>query len=177
MKKKTDKNTRWITTITVLSFVISLILSLISQLVIPNTFLLVNILLVLLFIFLGIIFDIIGLAVTTADPKSFHSMATQKVKGSKQAIKLINNKTKVSSFCNDVIGDICGVISGSCGLTISLKISEIFNFNNIIVTLLVTSIISALTIGGKAVGKKVAVNKSNEIVYRVTKFLTLFSKK
>ena len=106
-KKKNKKpNTKWLLTITTISFLISFCLSAISELIIPNTFIGISIFLVLIFILIGVIFDIIGLAVATADEKIFHSMATKKVKGAKKAINLINQKDKVSSFLNDVIGDI-----------------------------------------------------------------------
>ncbi len=172
--KKTDQ--KWVLIITTIAFSISFLLSLVSELIIPNASIIISIILVLIFIALGIIFDIIGVAVTTADNKVFHSMASQKIKGSKKAIKLINKKDKVSSFCNDVIGDICGVISGSCGLSIALKLSSILNINALIITLITTSIISALTIGGKAMGKSFAVNNSNEIIYEFSKILSIISK-
>ena len=173
-KEKTDK--RWVFIITVLSFVISFIMALISELVIPNAFIAVSIFLVLIFIGIGILFDAIGLAVATAEEKIFHSMATKNVKGAKQAINLINNKDKVSSFLNDVIGDICGVISGSCGLAISIKYSDIFGTNAILTTIIITSIISALTIGGKAFCKSIGINNCNEIVFEFAKIIAPFSK-
>lgn len=177
MKKLEKKsNFKWIMLITMLAFVISFVLSLIAELIIPNTFIVINIILVLLFILLGVIFDIIGVAVTTADDKMFHSMASRKISGVKTSINFINNKEKVSSFCNDVIGDICGVLSGSAGLAIAIKLSDALNINVLICTVLMTSIISALTIGGKAMGKKIAVNNSNSIVYSVTKIINLFKK-
>lgn len=172
--KKTEIN--WIITISIISFVISFLLSLVAELIIPVSHIFINILLVFIFIFLGIIFDIIGVAVTTANEKTFHSMAAQKVKGAKSAIKSINKKDKMSSFCNDVIGDICGVISGSCGLTIAIKISEALDVNVLLVTLLITSIISALTIGGKAIGKSFAVNNSDKILFSFSKIITIFQK-
>ena len=173
-KQKGDK--KWIFIITITAFVISFLLSLLSELIIPNTFLLVNILLVILFIFLGIIFDIVGVSITTADDKVFHSMASKGVKGAKKAITFIKNKEKVSSFCNDVIGDICGVISGSCGLTIAIKLSSVFNINTLWTTVCVTSLISAFTIGGKAIGKTIAVNNSNSVVFKFAKIISLFNK-
>ena len=177
-KKKSQKtDTKWLLTITMISFIISFCLSLISELIIPNTFIAVSIFLVLMFIFIGVIFDAIGLSVATADDKIFHSMATKKVNGAKQAIKLINQKDKVSSFLNDVIGDICGVVSGSCGLAISIKLASIIGMNQVLVTIITTSIISALTIGGKAFGKTIAINISNEILFEFSKFLSIFSKK
>ena len=175
-KKKNKKpNTKWLLTITTISFLISFCLSAISELIIPNTFIGISIFLVLIFILIGVIFDIIGLAVATADEKIFHSMATKKVKGAKKAINLINQKDKVSSFLNDVIGDICG-ISGSCGLAISIKLAPIIGINKVLTTIIITSIISALTIGGKAFGKTIAINKCNEIVFEFSKLLSIFSK-
>ncbi|MGM9878992.1 MAG: hypothetical protein ACI31R_03095 [Bacilli bacterium] len=175
-KKNKEADTKWLLTITIISFIISFCLSLISELIIPNTFIAVSIFLVLMFIFIGVIFDAIGLSVATADDKIFHSMATKKVNGAKQAIKLINQKDKVSSFLNDVIGDICGVVSGSCGLAISIKLATLIGINTVIVTIITTSIISALTIGGKAFGKTIAINNANEILFEFSKFLSVFQR-
>lgn len=175
-KKHEKSDKKWIFKITILAFFISLIMSLISELIIPNTFIMVAVFLVLIFISIGIIFDIIGLSVQIADPKIFHSMATKKVKGAKKTISLIKNKDKVSSILNDVVGDICGVISGSCGLAISISLSNTFDFNKLVTTIIVTSIISALTIGGKAFGKTIAINNANEIIFDFAKALNIFSK-
>lgn len=165
--KKADK--KWIIIVSTSALLISALLSLLSELILPNTFIVINIVLVILFIALGIVFDIIGVAITTAEEKMFHAMATKKIKGAKRAIKLIKNKEKASSFCNDVIGDICGVVSGSCGITIAVKMASLLEINVLIPTIIVTSLISALTIGGKAIGKTFAVNNSNEIVFTITK--------
>ena len=174
--KNEKRDKKWIITVSALSFVISLIMSLISEMIIPNAVISMSIFLVLIFIFIGIIFDIIGLATSTADPKIFHSMATKKVKGSKKAIELIKNKDKVSSLLNDVIGDICGVVSGSCGLAISITLANMLNTNKILTTIIITSIISSLTIGGKAFGKTIAINNANEIVFEFAKILNIFFK-
>ena len=177
MKNKKEKekkgHIKWTITITALSFLISVIFSLISELVIPNTFIAINIFLILIFIFLGILFDIIGLAVTTADEKVFNSMASQKIKSAKKALKLIKNKVKVSSLCNDVIGDICGIVSGGCGLSLAIKISEITNLNYLLLVVLISAVISALTIGGKAMGKIIALKNSNNIVKEISRILNI----
>ncbi len=173
-KEKPDK--KWIITVTILSFIISFIMAFISEIVIPNAVISISIFLVLVFIFIGIIFDAIGLAAQTADPKIFHSMATKKVKGSKKAIELIKNKDKVSSLLNDVIGDICGVVSGSCGLAISITLAGLLGTSKILTTIIITSIISSLTIGGKAIGKTIAINNANEIIFEFSKIVGIFSK-
>ena len=171
-KKKID--TKWVVTISIVSFFISLFFSLIGETIIPNAHVGISIILIFAFIFLGIIFDIIGIAVTVCDISVFNSMATKRVKGARLGVKLIKNAHKVSSFCNDVIGDICGVISGSTGISIAIIISEKFNANLLLVTLLVTSLIASLTIGGKALGKSYAINNSNKILYGFVKILSVF---
>ena len=174
--KKEHVDIHWIATIVLVSFIISFSLSLISQMTIPNFSLWLGIIITLIFIFLGILFDIIGVSVTAADDKVFHSMNSRKVKGANIAVKFKKNADKVSSFCCDVIGDICGIISGAAGTTITAILSTTFNFNLLFTGLVVAAIIASLTIGGKAVGKSFAINKSNIILYEFAKFISHFYK-
>jgi len=175
-KKKKKTNYRWILVITISAFIISFIFSFVSESIIQHVNLFVGVVIALLFIIIGIVFDIIGVAITTADEKPFHSMSAQKVRGANIAVSLIKNASKVSSFCNDVIGDICGIVSGSAGIFIANNIANILKTNSTITTLLVTAIIAALTIGGKAFGKGFAINSSDVILYRVSKILAVFKK-
>lgn len=182
VNKKPVKNRKlvdykWIITVTLLAFFISLIFSLFSEGVIPNANSVVAITIILLFIGIGIMFDMVGIAITVADIKTFNSMASKQVKGAKLAIKLIKNSEKASSFCNDVIGDICGIISGSAGVALANIIATNFNFNLLIVSLLITAIIAALTIGGKAMGKATAINKSTLILFRFSQVIANFYRK
>ena len=173
-KHKKNKNSNWIILITILSFVISLIFSFVAEMLLPGVNIILGIFIVIIFISIGVIFDMIGVAVATASEAPFHSMASQKVKSANAAIKMIKNASKVSSFCNDVIGDICGIISGSAGVTIALKISKYLSVNSLLMSLLITALIAAMTIGGKACGKNIALNKSNIIVYEAAKLLSFF---
>ena len=175
MKNKTDF--KWVLIVTILAFIISIIMTLFATLTLENVSLLVAILITFLFILLGIIFDIIGVAVTSGDAVAFHSMSSRKVKGGKIGVKLMKNTSKVSSVCCDVIGDVCGIVSGTSGVVIVSLIIGLTNINELFVSLLVTGLISALTIGGKALGKGFAVNKSKEIVTVVSKILAFFQKK
>ena len=84
------------------------------------------------------------------------------------------NSEKASSFCNDVIGDICGIVSGSAGVALAAILSSSNNFDMFITTLIITAIIAALTIGGKAIGKATAINKSTVILYEFSKVASLF---
>jgi len=164
----------WILKISIISFVLSLAFSFMSQSVMPKVDLWVGVFILITFIGLGIIFDMVGVAVTAASESPFHSMAARKVRGANVAVKFKKNADKVSSFCNDVIGDICGIISGSTGAILATAIAVALDADLIIVSLLITAIIAALTIGGKAMGKGIAVNKSNIILYQFSKVVSLF---
>ena len=122
IKKERNKTIRWVVTIFIVTIIISATISFASTnlLEISPTFL--KFLVLLVIIFVGIIFDIVGVAVTSADEKPFHSMAARKVPGAQECIMLLRNASRVSSICNDVIGDICGVISGSASAAIAAVI-------------------------------------------------------
>ena len=175
--KKEHINWKWIITIVILSFLISFSMSFISEMTIPNFPLWLGIIVTLLFILLGILFDIIGVSVTTADEAVFHSMNSRKVKGASVAVKFKKNAEKVSSFCCDVIGDICGIVSGAAGTTITAILATEYHYNLLITGLIVAAIIASLTIGGKAIGKSFAINKSSIILYGFAKFVSNFYRK
>ena len=175
--KKEHVDKKWIATVVIVAFLTSFTLSFISEMTIPNLSLWLGILVTLFFIFLGIFFDIIGVSVTTADEAVFHSMSSRKVKGANIAVKFKKNADKVSSFCCDVIGDVCGIISGAAGTTIAAILVSQFKFNTLFTSITVAAIIAAITIGGKAIGKSFAINKSNIVLYEFAKFISNFYKK
>ena len=175
-KNKNKINYGWICKILFLSFAISVLFSFASETALPNVNIFLAIVIALSFIFIGVSFDMVGVAVTASDEAVFHSMSANKVRGAKIAVKLKKNADKVSSFCQDVIGDVCGIVSGSTGAVISLKMMEMFGSNNLFITLIVMGVISSLTIGGKAIEKAIAINKSNEILYRFSYLLSYFIK-
>ena len=174
--KKETVDLKWILTILVISFVISFCLSFIANITIPNLNFYFGCLVTLIFILIGILFDIVGVSVTSADEAVFHSMSSRKVKGANVAVKFKKNADKVSSFCCDVIGDICGVISGAAGTTIGVILINDMHFNALLTGLIITAVISSLTIGGKAIGKSFAINKSDIILYEFAKIISNFYK-
>ncbi len=170
-KSKTARNGSWVVRVFLLSVSLSALLSFLSEIVLQETGFVIAVLVLLCFVGLGILFDIIGIAVTAADTKPFYSMAAHRTKGAKEAIWLIKNANKVSSICNDVVGDICGIVSGTTAAVIVLEIQQKFGLRALFVSILVTSLISGLTIGGKAIGKKIAMSKSKQVVYFVAKLM------
>ena len=101
MKKKKKRN-NWIIIVTILAFVISLLFSFVSQALMPKVGLILGIIILLFFITLGIVFDMIGVAVTASNEEPLHAMNSKKIKGAKKAVNFKKNADKVSSFCNDV---------------------------------------------------------------------------
>ena len=165
----------WIITTILLTFILSVTISVCTSSLLGNVAVGVAFLILLSIVLLGIIFDIFGVAVTTAAEAPFHAMASNRVRGASQGIRLIRNAEKVSNFCNDVVGDICGVISGATGSFIAGSLVTNFSFHALLTSLLVTGLISAMTVGGKALGKTLAINQCNQIVFFIGKVLALFS--
>ena len=177
--KKEHNHYRWALTAFVMAVALSGLLSLSSEAILENAGLLLALLILALFIGLGILFDIIGVAVTAADPRPFHSMAAHKEKGAKEALKLLRNADrvsaeKVSSICNDVVGDICGIVSGATGAVIVARLQKGLNLESVLISVGVTALISGATIGGKALGKPFAMNQSKRVVHLAGRFLHLF---
>ncbi len=173
--KKTKKRIPFAVRIFFLSVVVSALLSFLSNEALSGAGLLLAFGVLAAFVLLGILFDIIGTAVTAAEEKPFHSMAAHKVPGAREALKLIRKANEVSSFCNDVVGDICGIISGSTGAVIVIRLQEALNFQSVLISLAITAVVSGLTIGGKAIGKTFAINKSTKVLHMVGRLLHLFS--
>lgn len=174
ISNKKNVDLHWVLTITITAFLISMLFSFLSESIISNVGAVVSVLLLIIVILIGVMFDMIGISVTVADIKTFHSMATKRVKGASLAVKFIKNAEKLSSFCNDVIGDICGIISGALASSISVILVNKFNLNLLATTLATTGVVAALTIGGKALGKGFAINKSNVILYHFSKVVSVF---
>ena len=165
-KEEQRKTRNWVITIFFMTIAISGTISLLSDMVMESSNMAVAFVILLLIIVVGIIFDIIGMAVASADEKPFHAMAARKVPGAKESIRLLRNAERVSSICNDVVGDICGVVSGSASATIAAQVLANFEFGwPDLVSLVMSSLVAALTVGGKAIGKGFAVNSSTSIVY------------
>ena len=167
-KKERNKTIRWVVTIFLVTIVVSGAISMISDRIMAASNMLVAFLILLAIVLIGIVFDIIGVAVTSADEKPFHSMAARKVPGAQESIALLRNAERVSSICNDVVGDICGVVSGSASATIAAQILREFTFSwPQVVSLLMSALVAALTVGGKAIGKTMAMGSCTDIVHLV----------
>lgn len=169
-KKKNKRNT-WPLKVFLLAVALSAVLSFFSSTAMEGSSYVIAIVVLIVFIGLGIVFDMVGVAVTAADPRPFHSMAAHGEKGGREAVRLLSKANQVSSFCNDVVGDICGIVSGSTAAVIIVELERHFNTTTVLVSIAVMALISGITIGGKALGKTVAINDCTKVVYRVARIM------
>ena len=156
-KEKKQKNKFWLWPLIafIMAISISLVFSMLSEWALSNA---------------GIVVAVI------VNVEDFHAMAARKVKGSKQALSLVKNADRVSSVCNDVIGDVCGILSGAAGAALLANIAITSGtFLSIFVSSLVAAIIAGFTIGGKAMLKKVAIIHATSITLGFARFINFFT--
>ncbi len=174
-KKEKNKSIRWVITIFIVTMLVSGGISFASNELMAISHIAVAFVILMVIILIGIFFDIVGVAVTSADEKPFHSMAARKVPGAQEAIMLLRNAERVSSICNDVIGDICGVVSGSASASIAAQVIAGFSGNSDeIIMLLMSALVAGLTVGGKAMGKSFAIGSCTKIVSFVGRVIWVF---
>lgn len=166
MKKVKIQLNSWIYTVTLITFLITIGVSFVTDILMGNAGLIVAIFVVLVIILIGIVFDTVGIAVAAGSPDAFHSMAASKIRSAKYSLLLLKNASRVSNILNDVIGDIAGVISGAASAVIVIKIMNlnIGLLNQTVASIILSAIVACLTVGGKAIGKEVALDYSKEIV-------------
>ena len=172
-RKKLSKSAIWTIKITLITLVLAFVISFISEITATKSNVIISILILCLLIIIAIIFDAVGVAATSCDPAPLLAMAARKVKGANIAVKLVKNAEKVANICNDVIGDIAGIISGTCTAAIILKFA-IDNPNMYLFNILLTSIVSALTVGGKAFFKSIAIKNSKEMILFASRVIGVF---
>ena len=166
-------NLKWVIVITVWTFILSAVFSVVADKLVSSLNILVAFIILIFFILIGVLFDIIGIAVTAAVEKPFHAMAANKVKEAKMAIKLVRNSSVVSNFCNDVIGDISGILSGATAATIVFKLVQEFGLRDgTLLSIIVTAFTASLTVGGKGIGKSLATYHNEGIIYNVARVIT-----
>lgn len=176
-KEKISRN-RWLLIIFFGTFLLSAIFNMLSTNLVENIdSIVISVIILIIVMAIGIVFDIIGTAVTAAEEVPFHSMASAKKKGAKESLNLIKNSDRVANVCNDVIGDICGVLSGAMGALISASISgKTSSLSFAIITLLVTATITAFTVLIKGLFKEVAINNCNKIIEVIGRIISVFHK-
>ena len=154
---KIEKQRRWLVFITIWTFFLSIGINLVSELFLNNSDILVSFFILIIIVITGIFFDMVGIAVASTNITPFNSMAANRVKGSKEAVDIVKNASQVSNFCNDVVGDICGIVSGATAISIVFQLGSRFEFmETTVLAVILNGLLAAVTVGGKALGKNIA---------------------
>ncbi len=164
---------KWVFFVSFGTFILAVLISIASEFLLENIqSLIISFIILLLVVIIGIIFDTIGIAATAADETPFHAKAAKKVFGAKSAIYLVRNADQVANFCNDVIGDISGIVSGVIGAALVVRfVSEQPGLDRALFSVAMTGLIASLTVGGKAVGKIIALERANSIIFMISRVL------
>ena len=171
-KIKIKPDWKWIITSFGVTIGISAAMSLLSNELLSGSGLALSFVVLLAIVLVGVLFDIIGMAVTAAGEKPFHAMAAKKVPEAMVAVRLVRKAERVSSFCNDIVGDICGVISGSASAVIAAQaVIGMEPMAAKAVPLLMSAVVAGVTVGGKAFGKSIAMGNSTAIVHTAAKII------
>ena len=184
VKKKKQKKKRipgwlsWGLSVLFLSFGLTVLFSFLTEISIKGSPVYICVIVLIVLLFLNIGCDMIANAIITCQPDAFHAMASNKIKGANRAVTLCKNATKLGSVFADVIGDICGIVSGAEGAVLVVYIAAIADGNiwEIVSSILVSAVIGALTVGGKAIFKHFAMKYNKQIVFSFAKFTTFFKK-
>ncbi len=177
VKNKKPSKYAWPIKAGVLTLALSLTFGILSEMILSDTNMIIAIIVILVLMVLSIVFDIIGVAFACCPLEPILAMASRKVKGSKEAISLVRNGDVVSSVCSDIIGDICGILSGAAGTAVAAKfIMGQTGSVAILIASVVSAIIAAFTVFGKAMCKKLAIDRSVSIVSFVGRVLGVFTR-
>lgn len=131
-----------------------------------------SVLVLLAIVLTGIVFDLIGTAAAAAKDEPFAAMASKRVRGAREALRVVHAADAVASFCNDVVGDICGTLSGAVVATIVFQIAS--NLRQVTLDAANTVLLAftaAMTVGGKAWGKGIAIHNYVPVLMFVGKLM------
>lgn len=159
------KHRRWVVLVSISTFFSTMIVTYISDSLLAHTGLLLSFLILAVIIVFGIGADVVGVAVTAVNIEPFNAMAARKIKGAKTSVSLVKNAPRVSNVCNDVIGDICGIVSGATSVSITAQLLSIYPLiNAALLSLIMSGCVACLTVGGKALGKEFAMKNATQII-------------
>ena len=175
-QSKFKKYFRWPLIVLVLAFTFSMAFGVLSEVALNGASIAISVIVIVVFLFVAILTDMIGVAVTACDEKNLRAMASRKIRGAKEAIMLQKNADRVSSIFADILGDICSILSGAAGaaVTMALITENMTDFVGIVVASLVSAVIAALLIFGKALMKRYSMDHSDKIVLIMGKVLSIF---
>lgn len=180
-KKKYKKKHKyaWLTwgiAVFFISFGLTVLFSFLTEIAVKDSAAFICVLVLFVLLILNIGCDVLANAIMSCNPEAYHAMASKKIKGAKRSVVLCRNASKLSSIFADVIGDICGIVSGAAGTALAVHLAFNGTTGQLIASIGVSAAIGALTVGGKALFKHFAVTFNKQIVFGFARFTTFFKK-
>ncbi|MEX1307437.1 MAG: hypothetical protein AB1Z19_02825 [Eubacteriales bacterium] len=180
--KKTKQIKHWALKIFFISLLLAAVVSVVAEYFTQGLSVFAAFFILILIVVLGVLADVVGVAFATCDQQPFIAMSAKRIPNAKAALNLLKKADIVSNFCNDVIGDICGIVSGAAGAAIALKVvtqaaAEGQSLIESGVAIGLSSLIAASTVAGKAIGKTIAMKRNREIVSMIGSLVVFFKGK
>lgn len=182
-KKKTQKKQskfaiwfRWPLIVLVTSFCLSMAFGVLSEIALTNASIIISVIVILVFLVIAIVTDMIGVAIAACDEKPFRAMDARKIRGAKEAIMLVKNADRVSSIIADILGDVCSILSGAAGASVTAALinDSMTPMLTVVIASLVSAVIAALIISGKALMKRYSMIHCEKIILILGKLVSLF---
>jgi hypothetical protein len=179
---KIKASLNWTLAIAASTLVLAALFSIVSTFILSGVSWGIGMMIVLVIVLVGIFFDTIGVAATAAKESPFHAMAAERVPGGKEAVLITKNADRFANFCNDVIGDIAGIISGTGAAFVVIQLAEQIGQGDssryqFWISVIFTSVIASLTVGGKSLGKTIALQYATPIIFQVGRLFYLIEVK
>jgi CBS domain containing-hemolysin-like protein len=158
-----------------LTFGVAIVVALLSAAVLEYLHPVAAVAVIVTLIVLGILLDMVGLAAASASEAPFHARAAKGAPEARAAVQLIRHAEVVSSVCNDLVGDVCGTVSGGAVAALVLRLVLVRSrLDGQLLTALALSVVAAVTVGGKAAAKRFALDHADVVLRRAAAVITRF---
>jgi Mg2+/Co2+ transporter CorB len=171
--KKSTVSGRYIALVGIGSFLLAIIFTFISEYFASRLNSIILSLVFLVFIVLiNIAADLVGTAVTAASHVPFNAKAAKRIRGAPHGLQLIRNADRVANLTNDMMSDITTTVGGALGISIVVQIIKLEpDLSQFWLNILITALIAAVIVSGKAYSKKIALSYPDDVIFFVGRFL------
>jgi len=123
----------------------------------------------------GVAFDIIGTAVAAATEPPINAVASRRLKGGAEALRLVRNAPQVANFCNDIVGDVCGTLSGALAASSAASLASMLELNLMLTLAVTVAVVTTATVTLKYISKNFAMERAEEVILVAGKLLSYFN--
>jgi len=170
---KSTVSGRYIVLVGIGSFILAIVFTFFSEYFTSRLNSIILSLVFLVFIVLiNLAADVVGTAVTAASHIPFNAKASKRIRGAPQGLQLIRNADKVANLTNDMLSDITTTVGGALGISIVVQIMKLDPaLSQFWLNILITALIAAVIVSGKAFSKKIALSHPDDVIFFVGRVL------